>query len=250
MSDNNELNNTDLRNVLERIHQLQTRLADLQNRLRRGPVLQKSQEQKIQKQREKLEAVQDEHRKLMNAAKDKEQLVAVSDQNIIKRKQQLQEAKTNRDYQALQLQIQTDETARGVTEVEALEAMDKADAAAKKIPPEQEELKKLQEIYELAKKKFLEEKPGIEEEIRKFTGLLQTEEVKLPREFREVYDRLVRSRSGSEALAAVAQQKFCGGCNHQIPINSLAQILQKKPITCSSCARLLYLPEDFVFERG
>ncbi|MCL2742707.1 MAG: hypothetical protein FWE67_02540 [Planctomycetaceae bacterium] len=247
MSDSDNIN---LRSTLERIHQLQIRLADLQSRLRRGPAVQKSQEQKIQKQREKLEEIQNEHKKLLTAARDKEQQVTASDQNITKRKQQLQEAKTNRDYQALQSQIQIDEAARDNLEIDALEAMDKAEAFAKTISPVQEELKKLQEIHEQTKKKFQEEKPGIDEEIKKFTVLLQTEEVKLPKSFSEVYTRLVRNNGGSEALAVVVQQKFCGGCNHQIPINSLALILQKKPITCSSCARLLYLPEDFVFERG
>ena len=204
----------------------------------------------IEKQQANLNKVHDEHQKLMADAKQKELEVAVNDQAIAKRKTQLQEAKSNKEYQALQMQIKADEAARGVLDDEALEAIDKAEQYAKNIPTAEAELKKIQELYDSTKQKFLKEKPDIEAEIAECVGQLEAEEVKLPRDFREIYDRLVRSVGGSEALAVVQNQKYCGGCNHQIPINSLAQILQKKPITCSSCARLLYVPDDFIFDKG
>ena len=238
------------RDVLEHIHLIQTRLADLNGRLRRGPALLKTQEGNIQKFTAKLEKLQEEHRSLVAAAKGKEQEVAVHDQAIAKRKQQLQEAKTNKDYQALLLQIQTDEAARGALDEGALEAMEKADKFADNFPPVKAEVQKAQELYETTKKKFLAEKPHIESEITDYNGQLQTEEVKLPKEFRDVYDRLIRSVGGANALAVVENQKYCGGCNHQIPVNSLAHILAKKPVTCSSCARLLYVPTDFEFDKG
>jgi len=238
------------RDVLEQIHLIQTRLADLNGRLRRGPVLLKTQEGNIQKFTAKLEQLREEHRVLVAAAKTKEQNVAAHDQAIAKRKLQLQEAKTNKDYQALLLQIQADEAARSALDDEALEAMEKAEKFAKNFPPAEAEVKKVQELYETTKTKFLAEKPHIESEIADYNGQLKAEEVKLPKDFRDVYDRLVRSVGGADALAVVENQKYCGGCNHQIPVNSLAHILAKKPVTCSSCARLLYVPTDFEFDKG
>lgn len=241
---------TDIRSVLERIHQLQTRLGDLNGRLRRGPMVLQTQSKNIQKQQENLDRVRADYQKLLAESKLKEQEVAANDQAIAKRKSQLQESKSNKEYQALQLQIRADEAARSVLDDEALEAIERAEKFSGKIPTAEAELSKVQELYEKTKKKYLEEKPGIEQEIEKFSGMLQEEEAKLPRNFHEIYDRLVRSVGGANALAIVENQKYCGGCNYLIPINSLAQILQKKPITCSSCARLLYVPEDFVFDRG
>jgi predicted nucleic acid-binding Zn-ribbon protein len=163
---------------------------------------------------------------------------------------QLQEAKTNKEYQALLLQIQTDEVARGPLDDAALDAIFKAENFAENFPLVEVDLKKAQELYETTKHKFLSEKPHIESEVADYNEQLQTEEVKLPREFREVYERLVRSVGGENALAVVEGQKYCGGCNHQIPVNSLAHIIAKKPVTCSSCARLLYVPADFMFDKG
>ena len=238
------------RDVLEHIHLIQTRLDDLSSRLRRGPLLLKTQEGNIQKFLAKLEQIQGEHRSLVANAKKKELEVASHDQAIAKRKLQLQEAKTNKEYQALQLQIQADEAARGVLDDEALEAMDKADKFLPNFLPAESELKKAQDLYETTKKKFSADKPHLESEIAEYNKQLQEEEVKLPKEFREIYDRLVRSVGGANTLAVVENQKYCGGCNHQIPVNSLALILAKKPIVCSSCARLLYVPADFEFDKG
>jgi len=243
-------NTNETRDVLEHIHIIQTRLEELNSRLRRGPALLKTQEGNIQKITAKLEQLQTEHRSLLAEAKKKEQEVAAHDQAIAKRKVQLQEAKTNKDYQALQLQIQADEKARDVLDVEALESMEKAEKFAKNFSPVEEEIKKAQELFDTTQKKFLAEKPHIESEIADYTAQLRTEEAKLPKEFREVYDRLIRNVGGHKALAVVEDQKYCGGCNHQIPVNSLAHILAKKPITCSSCARLLYVPADFQFDKG
>lgn len=238
------------RDVLEHIHLIQTRLGDLNSRLRRGPALLKTQEGNIQKFTAKLEQLQTEHRSLVAEAKKKELDVATHDQAIAKRKQQLQEAKTNKEYQALQLQIQADEGARGPLDDAALDAMEKAEKFAKNFPIADAEVQKAQELYDTTKQKFLAEKPQIESEIADYQAELQAEEVKLPKEFREVYDRLIRSVGGTNALAVVENQKYCGGCNHQIPVNSLAHILSKKPVVCSSCARLLYVPTDFEFDKG
>jgi predicted nucleic acid-binding Zn-ribbon protein len=240
----------EIRDVLEQIHAIQTQLGNLNGRLRRGPLLLKTQEGNIQKCAAKLEQLREEHRRLIAEAKQKEQEVNAHDQAIAKRKLQLQEAKTNKEYQALQIQIQADEAARGAMDDAALEAMEKADKFTQNFPPVEAEVQKAQELYDTTKQKFFADKPHIESEIADYNKQLQSEEVKMPKEFREVYDRLVRSVGGENALAVVEDQKYCGGCNYQVPVNSLAQILAKKPITCSSCARLLYVPADFQFDKG
>ena len=239
-----------IRDVLEQVHIIQTRLDDLEGRLRRGPVLLKTQEGNIQKMTAKLAQLKSEHHTLVADAKSKEQEVAAHDQAIAKRKLQLQEAKTNKEYQALQIQIQADEASRGALDDAALEAMEKADQFTKKFPPVEAEIKKAQELYETTKQKFFSDKPHIESEIADYSEQLKTEEAKMTKDFRDVYDRLIRSVGGPNALAVVEGQKYCGGCNHQIPVNSLALILAKKPMVCSSCARLLYVPADFQFDKG
>ena len=240
----------DIRDVLEQVHIIQTRLGDLNGRLRRGPLLLKTQEGNVQKANEKLEKLKEEHRTLLADAKNRELEVNAHGQAIARRKLQMQEAKTNKEYQALQVQIEADEATRDILDDEALDAIEKAERFATKLPPAEADLKKVQELYETTKSKFFADKPHIESEIAEYTKQLQAEEANISSAFREVYDRLIRSVGGENALAVVVDQKYCGGCNHQIPVNSLAHILAKKPVTCSSCARLLYVPADFQFDKG
>ena len=240
----------DIRDVLEQVHIIQTRLGDFNGRLRRGPILLKTQEGNVQKANEKLEKMKGEHRALLAEAKSREQEVQAHGEAIARRKAQLQEAKTNKEYQALQVQIEADEATRDILDDEALDAIEQAERFALKLPPVEAELKKLQELYDTTKSKFFADKPHIEAEVAEYTRQLQDEEAKISSTFREVYDRLVRSVGGENVLAVVVDQKYCGGCNHQIPVNSLAHILAKKPVTCSSCARLLYVPADFQFDKG
>ena len=235
---------------MARLHQLQTRLGELNARLRRNPLVLKTQEGNVQKILGELDKLKDTQKQLQLEAKKKEQEVAVSDQALAKRKAQLSEAKTNKEYQALQHQIKADEAARGVLDDEALEAIDKADRFADNFPKIETELAKAKELFENTQKRFQAEKPEIDAEIVKLGGQLKETEEELPRDFREIYDRLVRSVGGENALAVVENQKYCGGCNYQVPINSLAMILQRKPITCSSCARLLYVEDGYVFDKG
>ncbi|MDR1484387.1 MAG: hypothetical protein LBT09_06150 [Planctomycetaceae bacterium] len=243
-------NSSDIRDVLERIHELQLQLTELNGRLRRGALLLKSQTAAIQKNEAALQTVTGEYHKLHAYAKQKESEVAHNDLNLAKRKEQLREAKTNKEYQALQLQIAADEAARSVLDDEALEAIEKAEKFHANVEAADLELSKSRELFDSTQLKYAENKPKIESDIAAVSELLKAEEVKLPREFKEIYDRLVRSLGGGESLAVVENQRYCGSCNHQIPINSLAIIMQKKPITCSSCARLLYIPKDFIFDRG
>ena len=239
-----------IRDVMARLHQLQTRLGELNARLRRGPLVIKTQEENIRKSLVEIEKLRETHKQLQQEAQKKEQEVSVSDLALAKRKTQLSEAKTNKEYQALQHQIKADEAARSVLDDEALEAIDKAEKFADNFPKVEAELAKTKEVLDRTRKKFSAEKLDIEAEIARINSQLQDVEARLPREFREVYDRLIRSVGGENALAAVENQKYCGGCNYQVPVNSLAMILQQIPITCSSCARLLYVDEGFVFDKG
>ena len=235
---------------MARLHHLQNRLGELNARLRRSPEVLESQEKNIRSILAELEKLKEAQKQLQLEARKKEQEVSISDQALAKRKVQLSEAKTNKEYQALQHQIKADEAARSVLDDEALDAMDKAEKFAEKFPPVEAELAKAKELFDNTKKKFLAEKPGIESEMAQLGDQLKDVEAELPREFREIYNRLVRSVGGANALAIVENQKYCGGCNYQVPINSLAMILQQIPITCSSCARLLYVEEGFVFDKG
>ncbi len=199
---------------------------------------------------EVLEKHKAEYQKLLLVAKEKDKQMTAAEAAIAKRKTQLQEAKSNKEFQALQVQIKADEVANSVLADETLEAMEKAEKYMPNIAAAEVELRKAAEQLEGGKKTFALEEPVIQADVERVNAELRTYEKRLPRDFVELYARLVKHLGGPESLAVVVKNKFCGGCNQQIPINALAQILEEKPITCGSCGRLLFVPEDFKFGRG
>ncbi|HBT77310.1 MAG TPA: hypothetical protein DEB39_10410 [Planctomycetaceae bacterium] len=239
----------DIRSLIETLQRLQQQLADLRGRLRRGPMVIQAHAKTVNRLNENLEKRKAEHQRLLLAAKEKDRQMNAAETAIAKRKTQLAEAKTNKEFQALKKQIEADEVANSVLADETLEAMEKADKGSPKVTEAETELRKGIVLAEDAKKLFAQEEPVIRADIERLAAELKTFEKQLPSDFREVYDRLIGHNGGEEAIAVVVKNKYCGGCNQQVPINSLAQILQMKPITCSCCGRLLFVPEDFVFEK-
>ena len=60
--------------------------------------------------------------------------------------------------------------------------------------------------------------------------------------YRDIYQRVVKSK-GSDGMAKV-ENDCCGGCFQQIQPNRLNQLVMEHAVLCTSCGRLLYLPED------
>ncbi|MGL6196814.1 MAG: zinc ribbon domain-containing protein [Thermoguttaceae bacterium] len=239
-----------LTELMERLDRIQRQLSDLGSRLRRGPLMLKSQDTSIKNLTLKLEQVLEEQKQLLLASKAKEKQNTESEQAIARRKAQLSESKNNKEFQALKMQIAADEAASAVLADEVLEAMEAYENFGATVVATEKELEKAKELFETTRKQVLAEEPSIKSDIERCTAELKAAESKLPKEFREVYDRLVRSSGGTEALAVIVNQNFCSGCNQTLPINSIAMVIQGKAVTCSSCGRLLFVPEGYQFSKG
>jgi predicted nucleic acid-binding Zn-ribbon protein len=231
--------------LMAEIHQIQRQLSDLHSRLYRGPKMIQVQKDAAERIHVRLEQVKAEHRQLVQAAKFKEEQLAQSEAALNRRKSQMQEAKTNKEFQALKLQVEIDETANETLADEALCAMEKVEKFAPNIISMEQELQAANEMLAKTQAKITEELPTIEADVVRCTARLKEAEHNLPRDFRDIYLRLAKSMGGEQSMAQIYDQNFCGGCRQSIPINFIAQVLHSKPVTCKSCGRLLYIPEGF-----
>jgi len=231
--------------LLAEIHQIQRQLSDLNSRQLRGPKMIQVQKDAAERIHTRLEQVKAEHRQLVQAAKFKEEQLAQSEAALSRRKSQMQEAKTNKEYQALRLQVDADEAANGALADEALLALEKAEKFAPNITSVEQELEAANEMLAKTQKVITEESPTIEADIVRCSARLKEAETSIPKDFRDIYLRLTKSMGGEQSLAQIYDQNFCGGCRQSIPINFIAQVLHGKPVTCTSCGRLLYIPEGY-----
>ncbi|MEN6407837.1 MAG: phospholipase [Thermoguttaceae bacterium] len=227
--------------IFRTLHRIHRQLTDLRGRLDRGPKQIHAAEANVQHHENLLAQTKDEAKTLRKNA-DQKQLQLKSHEDKVKElRVKLNGASSNREYQALLEQIAADEMAKSVLEDEILEAMEKADAFLKDIAGAESAVKAARQKLEQVRAEVAEREPRLTADADRLDAELKTTEATLPDDVREKYRRVARSR-GEDALAVVENQ-YCTGCNQQIPLNMLNQIMLGQPVFCKSCGRLLYLPE-------
>lgn len=235
----------DIAEALRTLHRIHRQLNDLNGRLARGPRLINAHDASLAKLQKAYDDTKEEHQKLRMAVDQKQLQLSTNEAAVKKREGQLIQASDNREYQALKDQIAADEMANSVLADEILEGMEEIDAMAGKVTKAETALAKGKEEAEKAKNAITSEQPTIQGDLDRLQVEMKEVEQGLPGEFKEFYDRLVRSR-GEDALSLV-EGHYCSGCNRQIPVNRINELMMGKPVTCLSCGRLLYLPEGYTF---
>jgi predicted nucleic acid-binding Zn-ribbon protein len=227
--------------VLRDLHRILRQLTDLRERFDRGPRQSRAADANVQRCEELLAKTKAESKTMRMAADQKQLQLKSSEDKVKDLRRKLNAATSNREYQALLDQISADEMSNSVLADEILEALEKSDAFHKNIVQAEATLAAAKQKAEQVRVEVAQQGPKLQAEVEKFEAeLRQTEEI-LPGDILELYQRIVRQK-GEDALALVENQ-FCGGCNQQIPLNMLGQIMLGQPISCKTCGRLLYLPE-------
>lgn len=231
--------------ALRTLHRIHRQLNDLKGRLTRGPRLINAHDASVTKLQKAFDDAKAEHQKLRMAVDQKQLQLSTNEAAVKKREGQLNQASDNREYQALKDQIAADQMANSVLADEILEGMEKVDEMGEKVAAAEKALAKGQAEAEKAKAAIAAEQPTIQGDIDRLQIEMTEVEKSLPGDFRENYNRLVRGR-GEDALSLV-EGHYCSGCNQQIPVNRINELMLGKPVTCLSCGRLLYLPEEYTF---
>jgi len=228
--------------TLLNLQKIDIRLGELENL--RGDL-----PQKVDTTRNNLEEILSNLKKTIQDLKDAEleEKKLNSDLKLDKAKlekyrDQLYRVSTNREYDALTLEIDGVKDEIDQFEYRILELEDIKEEFRNKIRDSEEQQSKLSTNLE-ALEKELQEKLNItnreEENLR-----LQRHECVSSIE-RPMYGTYERVRKGKNGIAVVATQRnACGGCFNAIPPQRLLEIREKKKfITCEFCGRILIWDE-------
>jgi uncharacterized protein len=232
--------NLDL-SVLRTLHRLHRQLSDLRERLDRGPKQIHAAEANAQHREELLAQAKTESKALRMAADSKQLQLKSGEDKVKDLRRKLNAATNNREYQALLEQIAADDMTNSVLADEILEELERVDAFKKNIVDAETGAAAAKHKSEQVHGEVAKLEPSLRADIARIEAELLQSEAALPEEVRELYRRIVRGK-GEDALAPVENQ-CCGGCNQQIPLNMLNQIMLGRPLFCKTCGRLLYLPE-------
>ena len=232
---------TTLTEALNTLHRIHRQVADLQDRLQRGPKQVKGAEALVKKSEADLAAAKDAFRTAKLASDEKNLQLKSRESRVLDLKGKLNASSSNREYQLLKDQIAADDQANSVLADEILEALERLDVLQANIKEAEVVLGKVREEEAKTRKRVGDQQQSLEAELGRYTAELVAAEGLLEGEYKDNYLRLSKSR-GVDSLAPV-ENETCGGCFQTLTAHIIDQLRLNKPVFCKSCGRLLYIPE-------
>jgi predicted nucleic acid-binding Zn-ribbon protein len=226
---------------LRTLHRIHRQLADLHDRLQRGPKQVRAAEASVKKCEGDAAAARDAFKQAKMASDEKQLQLKQREAKLKDFEAKLFAAQSNREYQLLKDQIAADKQANSVLADEILEALDKLDGLQAAIKTADANLAKVKDEAARSRQRAQEQQQGLETDLARVTGELRTAEDQLDGDFKPNYVRLARSM-GAEALAPL-EGECCGGCSQTLTPQTINALRLDKPVFCKSCGRMLYLPE-------
>lgn len=201
-------------------------------------------EKSFEEKKSALSSYDQEVKDLTIQKKDKELELASQEENIRKAQAQLYQLKTNKEYQAKLTEIESFKANISVYEESILSIMEELEQAEKNLAEAKAKLAEEEKVYN-------EETKKIKDEVNEINLKLKTMEDKRSISVKDVdssilekYDRLLNARAGI-ALSTV-ENEHCQSCHMRVTAQKINEIkMYKELVLCETCARFLYLKEDF-----
>jgi predicted nucleic acid-binding Zn-ribbon protein len=227
--------------ILVELQKIDSEIFRLKKELASHPETEKRIAAEFEKKKAGLKAAEEEAKALQVKQKSKEVDLAQREEKITKLTAQLYQLKSNKEYSAMELEIKGLKADKSLLEEDILKLLDAVDEAKKKVAKEkealaQEEKKHQAELAEL-KKRADELQAGInagEEKRKTYTPNVEARSL-------SQYERILKSRDGLALVPVV--NNACGGCHLGLPPQVVNETQKhEKWIVCESCARILYWP--------
>ncbi|MBA61063.1 MAG: hypothetical protein CMJ76_01745 [Planctomycetaceae bacterium] len=232
---------TTVLNVLRDLHRIHQQLADIQERLERCPKLLHAAQVKVNQTEASLQEKKLHIQQLQLASKEQELILEERAAKIDDRQARLKECSSNKEYQTLKDEIQTEEEANNELADKILlayEVIDQHQAQAKEI---EDSFGEAQQEYDTTAVNVGKRETSLKVDLDRIQTELASTESGLPSEFVSEYQRLT-SKRGAGALGGVSNN-CCGNCYQQITAQMMNNVLTGKLTICGSCGAILY-PEE------
>jgi predicted nucleic acid-binding Zn-ribbon protein len=228
--------------ALRELHRIHQQLADLRDRLERGPKQVRAREANVTQLESKLAEAKERAKQTQMAADRKQLDLRSSEQKIVDLKVKLNACSSNKEYQALLEQIAAAEMAGSVLSDEILEGLEKIDQLAATVKDAEKLVAAGKQELEKSRQSVQDSAASIAGDIRRLESELVEAERSLPADLKSDYHRVVRGK-GADGLAA-ADDGVCSGCGQQITLNMQNELRLARLVFCKACGRILYLPGD------
>jgi predicted nucleic acid-binding Zn-ribbon protein len=230
--------NPDLERVIA-LQRLDSAAHDASRRLADEPEREKAFETRVQVARDRVAAAKARLAENQNGRRAVEKEVAVQQARLSKFRDQLMEVKTNREYQAIQHEIETAQNGVKILEEKVLEFMIEADDITAAVKRGEAELAAEQKAVEADQRRMLAENSELRAAVERMVAERKVLVAAIDKHVLAIFELVARKRNG--IAVAEAREGICGICHVRLRPQVFNTVLRNDQILqCDSCNRILY----------
>ncbi len=233
---------TDQLDLLKQLQEIDTELFRLRSEQRRKPQELERIDADVAAQAAMVKGADGRVTSLQLAQKEKEVELQTYEGSVSKFKGQLFQVKTNKEYTALQHEIDSLTADNSLLEEEILKLYDALEEAQRQDRTARQGLAEREERARTERARIECEVAELGETIARLERERQGLTPQVPPETLAAYGRVLENRGGLALVPMVSES--CGGCNRRVTPQIANEVyLRAKLVTCESCNRILYTDE-------
>lgn len=234
----------------EALHELflvDQQVRGLQSRLDSSAAHLRAQTGKLDTLNKRLVELSEQHRQAQASETNLENEVKAAEQRIDKLREQMNSAKTNKEYSAFLVEVNTLKSDKSKIEERALALLGEAEKLSARMDELKEQVVEQEKVQALAEQELAARKQEVGEDLERLKAQRSSAASKVPDDALAVFEKLADDTDG-EPMAPVEQddprrmEYNCGGCFMSIPVEVVNRLAtQDQIVRCTSCGRILYL---------
>ena len=229
----------DLEHLIE-LQNLESAIEEARRRIAAHPQRVADADTRLAQAKEAVDAATQRLKASQEARREKEKEAATYQSRLSKFKDQLSAVKTNREYQAMQHEIETAQKELGVVEERVLERMMEADALTADAKKAEQTLAARQKEVDAERKTLVEELATVQAALTEATEKRTARVRSLPPQLVALFEQVARARKGV-AIATATRDGLCSACHVRLRPQVFQEIRRNDQIIqCFSCNRILY----------
>jgi predicted nucleic acid-binding Zn-ribbon protein len=222
------------------LQNLETAIEEARRRMAAHPERLAEADARLAQAQDAVDAARQHLKTSQEARREAEKDAATYQSRLSKFKEQLSAVKTNREYQAMQHEIETAQEDLGTVEEKVIERMVEADALGADVKKAEQTLAAQQKEIEAEKKTLGEELTTVEAALKDATGKRTALIASLPPHIVALFEQVARARKGV-AIALATRDGLCSACHVRLRPQVFQEVRRNDQIIqCASCNRILY----------
>lgn len=239
----------DVTSQLLKVYLVEKQIRGLQTRLKAAEKFLNEQDGQLSKIESKHSDLTTQLKKLQAKAADNEGEMKRLDEKIRTVREQMNTARTNKEYQAFLVEANTFKTERDAMETAALEHMAKVDEVRKQIEEIEAAKSQRSSVKQVATTDRDQRHAEIRERLEELKKERGTATKDVPQDALGTLLKLLEQR-GDDAMATIEvhdakrHEYNCGSCMMALPIEAVAGLMSSGRLTlCASCQCVLYIDD-------